>query len=63
MLRRLMRNLPAFVMILLAGLWCSTGLTGCNTVEGVGEDIEDAGESIDESAEGTGNNNTNDLND
>ena len=63
MMRRLMRDLPAFVMILMGGLWCCTGLTGCNTVEGVGEDIEDAGESIDNSAEGTGNNDTGDPND
>jgi len=63
MMRRLMRDLPAFVMILLAGLWCCTGLTGCNTVEGAGEDIEDAGDAIEDEAEGTGNNNNDDVDD
>ncbi len=36
------------MLIALFGL----ALAGCNTVEGAGEDIESAGEAIDESAEG-----------
>ncbi len=32
--------------VLAAGL----GLAGCNTVEGAGEDIEDAGDAIDDAA-------------
>jgi predicted small secreted protein len=28
-----------------------SGLAGCNTIEGMGEDIEAAGETIDETAE------------
>lgn len=51
MLRRLMRDLPAFLVMLLAGMWCVTALPGCNTVEGVGEDVEEAGDAIEDTAE------------
>ena len=41
-----------YLMILLAALF-SVGLAGCNTMQGAGEDIEAAGEVIEETAEET----------
>lgn len=35
----------------LLGLVLAAGLAGCNTMEGAGEDIEQAGENIEEEAE------------
>ena len=42
------------VRALLAGLWAAVfaaGLSGCNTVEGMGQDIEQAGEAIEDEAD------------
>ena len=36
-------------IVSIAALLC--GIAGCNTVEGIGEDVEAAGEEIDEEAE------------
>lgn len=44
MLRKLM-------LILAVAGFSAAGLTGCNTVEGAGQDIESAGESIEDSAD------------
>lgn len=41
------RNILALVALSVGGLT----LTGCNTTEGVGEDIKAVGESIDDAAE------------
>jgi predicted small secreted protein len=38
------------IFVLAAGF----GLTGCNTIEGAGEDVETAGETVEEAAEETG---------
>lgn len=35
----------------LLSLVLAAGLAGCNTIEGAGEDIQQAGEAIDEEAE------------
>lgn len=37
--------------ILLLAFLLGSGLAGCNTMEGVGEDMEAAGEAIDQEAE------------
>ena len=37
--------------LLLLLFLASAGLAGCNTIEGVGEDLESAGSAIDEQAE------------
>lgn len=49
-----MRKLTVFGMIL--GLFT---LAGCNTVQGVGQDVEKAGSKISEAAEKTGGTGTN----
>ena len=36
------------LLVLLAPLWA---LAACNTVEGLGQDVEDAGEAVDQGAE------------
>ena len=36
---------------LLTALFAVLSLTGCNTLDGVGEDLEDAGESVQEAAD------------
>lgn len=38
----------AFTLMILAGL----GLAGCQTVEGAGEDIENAGEAVQKTVDG-----------
>ena len=40
-------------LIALAALMGAVSLGACNTVEGVGEDVQDAGEAIDDAAEET----------
>ena len=42
-----MLNLACCIIVAGALLW----LSGCNTVEGAGEDIQDAGESIEDAAD------------
>lgn len=47
-------GLSRLMMLLMAGLLglsVSAGLSGCNTMEGAGEDIEEAGEEVDETFE------------
>lgn len=52
-----MKRLMALALLALF----STGLlTACNTVEGVGEDVQEVGEEIDEAAEDTGANDDDD---
>jgi predicted small secreted protein len=50
MLKSLLDRWMPFLPLLaaVAGFAC---LTGCNTVEGVGEDTQEAGEAIEETAE------------
>jgi predicted small secreted protein len=38
-------------LIALAVLFGAVPLSACNTIEGVGEDVRDAGEAVDEAAE------------
>ena len=40
------KKLTVFFALLLCGL----GMAGCNTVEGAGQDIENAGESVQDTA-------------
>jgi predicted small secreted protein len=51
-----MRTLPRWVLMLLAaaGFVGMASLSACNTVEGVGEDTQEAGEAIEETAEDVG---------
>jgi predicted small secreted protein len=46
-----------FKTVFLFLLLFSAGLAGCNTVEGLGEDLESAGRAIDDTAEETRKNN------
>jgi len=42
-----MRRLKKLIVLwLLVACLCGSALTGCNTMEGAGEDIEQAGEGI-----------------
>ena len=41
-------KLKTFWLLLM---FAGAGLAGCNTIEGIGEDMESAGSAIDESAE------------
>jgi predicted small secreted protein len=41
-----------WLLLVVAGLWMAVGMTACNTVEGMGEDIEDTGDAISGAAEG-----------
>ncbi|WP_018864646.1 entericidin A/B family lipoprotein [Thioalkalivibrio sp. ARh3] len=43
-------RIPAALLILLVSLG-SLGIAGCATMEGFGEDVQDAGESIERQAE------------
>ncbi len=45
-----MKNSIKFVLSLLAVSLTAFALTGCNTMEGLGKDVEKAGEGISESA-------------
>ena len=38
-------------LALVCGLWTMTALTACNTTEGVGEDLEEVGEEIEDAAD------------
>ncbi|WP_018138949.1 MULTISPECIES: entericidin A/B family lipoprotein [unclassified Thioalkalivibrio] len=46
--------IPAALLILLVALG-SLGIAGCATMEGFGEDVQDAGESIERQAEDNSN--------
>lgn len=43
--------MTAIMKTFLLGLVFAAGVAGCNTMEGVGEDVEATGEAIDEQAE------------
>lgn len=47
----LIRRLAGLLCCIAAMAWGSVALVGCETTEGVGEDIEDLGGEIDEAAE------------
>lgn len=46
-------------LVALAALVGAASLTACNTVEGVGQDVEAAGEAIEETAQETNDGNPN----
>ncbi|HEU4813638.1 MAG TPA: entericidin A/B family lipoprotein [Xanthomonadaceae bacterium] len=47
-----MRNYKRLIAVLFLALFSSASLTACNTMAGLGEDIEEAGDEIEECAEG-----------
>ena len=47
-----MRNYKRLIAVLCLALFSSASLTACNTMAGLGEDIEEAGDQIEECAEG-----------
>ena len=47
-----MRNYKRLIAVLFLALFSSASLTACNTMAGLGEDIEEAGDPIVECAEG-----------
>ena len=47
-----MRNTKRLIAVLFLALFSSASLTACNTMAGLGEDIEEAGDQIEECAEG-----------
>ena len=44
-------NIISKLYILLSSIVLAIGISGCNTIEGAGEDIQAAGEKIEEEAE------------
>lgn len=47
-------TVPRTIFIILA-LWLSLAISGCNTMEGAGKDIQSAGESIEDTADDAAN--------
>ena len=47
-----MRDYKRLIAVLFLALFSSASLTACNTMAGLGEDIEEAGDQIEECAEG-----------
>ena len=47
-----MRNYKRLTAVLFLALFSSASLTACNTMAGFGEDVEEAGDQIEECAEG-----------
>lgn len=47
-----MRSYKRLIAVLFLALFSSASLTACNTMAGFGEDIEEAGDQIEECAEG-----------
>lgn len=43
------------IALMLLSLFSTGALTACNTMAGVGEDVQSAGEAIEDKAEGDGN--------
>jgi predicted small secreted protein len=43
-------TVPRTILIMLA-LWLSLLISGCNTMEGAGKDVQSAGESIEDAAD------------
>ncbi|MCI0364646.1 MAG: entericidin A/B family lipoprotein [Phycisphaerales bacterium] len=52
MKRSILRESTVWLLVLLGGVWGLTHLAGCNTVEGMGEDVEDVGEGVSSAARG-----------
>jgi predicted small secreted protein len=46
------RKSVLWLLLVACGFWMAGSLTACNTVEGMGEDIEDTGDAISGAAEG-----------
>ena len=46
------RGKVLWLLVMLGGMWALTNLSACNTVEGMGEDVEDAGEGVQGAAQG-----------
>jgi predicted small secreted protein len=44
------KNWVWFLAVML-GMWTMSSLTACNTTEGVGEDLEEVGEEIEDAAD------------
>lgn len=55
MKKSIWRESTVWLLILLGGMWTLTNLAACNTVEGMGEDVEDVGEGVQGAAEGADN--------
>jgi len=55
MKKSIMRESTVWLLLLLGGMWSVTHLAGCNTVKGVGEDVQSAGEGVSGAAEGAQN--------
>lgn len=49
-----MRRTLTLALVVFAGLFACLALTGCNTVEGVGEDVTAVGSGVSEAASETG---------
>lgn len=47
-------SIPRIILIMMA-LWLSLIISGCNTMEGAGRDIQSAGESIEDTADDAAN--------
>lgn len=52
MTRNVLIRYSLWLVVLTGGLWTLTSLTACNTVEGMGEDVEDVGEGVSGAARG-----------
>lgn len=52
MTRNVLIRYSLWLVVLAGGLWTLTSLTACNTVEGMGEDVEDVGEGVSGAARG-----------
>ena len=50
-MKRTMTKFCCWLLIAAGLMWTSATLTGCNTTEGAGEDIEDLGEGIQDAAD------------
>jgi predicted small secreted protein len=48
---RTIKRLTAMAMLVAGCFWAMTSMTACNTTEGVGEDIEEAGDEIQDAAD------------
>ena len=48
-----MKTFNRFAALLLAALFCCIGLFGCNTVRGMGKDIQRGGQAIQDAADST----------
>jgi predicted small secreted protein len=51
MIRPARRNLPSLLAAAMAGAFFAALLGGCNTISGIGEDVEAAGAAIEDEAQ------------